>query len=46
MCCLLGNDDKGVLSLVSCLGVPDPVQVLIGGWLIDLFVGGIIYSMI
>ena len=45
MCCLLGNDNKEVL-LVSCLGVPDPVQMLIGGWLIDSFVGGIIYSMI
>ena len=43
---LLGNDNKGILSLVDCLGISDPVQVLIGGWLIDLFVGEIIYSRI
>ena len=37
MCCLLGNGKRGVLSLVGCLGVPDPAWVLISGWWIDLF---------
>ena len=34
MCCLLGNDNNGVLSLVGCLVVLDSVRVLIYGWMV------------